>query len=417
MKIPAWIRNSSRQEIIIYIIIAFVVAEVCLQTLAALGILPPLSIDDFVVDSHENIVVASAGHHRIYYISKEGRLLDTIGFPLGNGGVTMAIDVSDNIYINRRRNVEVYSLKNAPKIYGVNLDKTDDWLLTEGNKVVNLNRSLSYEHTNCSFGNRRPVNLGEFLFYNSTCGQGWVHFTGAIYEFNTLTNIYRVNLWGDTVSVYNSQGRFLYNVQISPNYLRVFAFPIPFMVIMLIFASVIWLTDKIAMYGIHIPLDFTIIIHAIFGLLSFAIVAFIIMTIIPARNGNLNWLPYALAVILFLVSLLFVRNLISVWAHLTLQFILMFVSILISVDLLLTLKGWAAFAAMVPWPVRLVALLIAAGIAALLSGKIGALVLRIKCPINDCHGWCKMQDHNPITFLCNSCKQKYITSIFIGRRR
>ena len=158
------------------------------------------------------------------------------------------------------------------------------------------------------------------------------------------------------------------------------------------------------------------IVQALFGLFSLAIIVFIYITIRLGLQGNIKLLPNALLIVLLLTALLFVKNLFSVWAHLTLQYVLMSEFIIYFTNLT-ALKGWAAFAAMVPWLVRLAAYLIAAGIAVLLAFKIGELVLRVKCPEMNCGGWCKREDIYPVTFLCASCGKKYITTIFIQGRR
>ncbi len=241
MKLPDWMKPRKRGEKIIFTFAGLFILALLVQTAASLGILLPTSIDDFVVDSHENIVVVSDFHHRIYYISKNGRLLNSISMPEGGGGIRMAVDTSDNIYINRRRGVGVYSLNGVPKHYSVTLDKTDDWLLQDGFKITNLNKTMSYDYSNCTSGSRKPVNFGEFLFHDIKCDNS----LGRSFEFRTSTKEYDLSpFWNNNVSVSDHQGRLLYKITITPIYLKVFAFPIPFLGILLILAAVYWITVK-----------------------------------------------------------------------------------------------------------------------------------------------------------------------------
>lgn len=158
-----------------------------------------------------------------------------------------------------------------------------------------------------------------------------------------------------------------------------------------------------------------ILVQAIFGLFSLAIVTLVIMTIMEGLRGNLILLKYSLTAILLLTLLLSVKNLLSVWSHLTLQFILTSVSILPLANLS-SLKGWHAFASMVPWPVRLAAYIIPALIAISLAAKLCEFALRVRCPIGKCHGWCKRQGIYPVTFICASCNTEYRTTIYIKGR-
>jgi hypothetical protein len=242
MKISAWIKPITRRDQMIFTIIGLFFVALLIQSAATLGILFPLWIDDFVVDSHDNIVVASNFYRRVYYISKDSHLINTISIPESKGIIRMAIDGYDNIYITRLRGVEVYSLKGPLRTYSVALDKTNDWLLEEGYKVTNLNKTMSYEYSSCTTGARRPVKVGEFLFRDIRCDADM----GRSFEFSTSTKDYSLSpFWNDNISVSDHQGRFLYKVTITPFCLKVFAFPIPFLGILMIIASAYWILAKI----------------------------------------------------------------------------------------------------------------------------------------------------------------------------
>jgi hypothetical protein len=246
MKMLDWIRISTHRDKIIFTIIVLFAVALFIQAAATLGLIPPSSVDDFVVDSHENILVFSTFHYRIYSFSQQGYLIDSISIPEGKAPARVAIDASDNIYVNRGGTVVEYSMKGAKQRYAVALDKTEDWLLTQDNKVVNLNKTISHEYSSCSFGNRKPVNSGQFLFYDEKCDRS----LGASFEFITLTKKYILSpFWKDVVSVYDLQGRFLYKVRITPIYLKVFAFPMPFLVILPVLASLYWIINKTAAAG------------------------------------------------------------------------------------------------------------------------------------------------------------------------
>lgn len=242
MKFYEWMKPVKRRDKMIFTIIGLFIVALLIQSAATLGILFPLSIDDFVVDSHDDIVAASNFHCRIYYISKDSHLMKTISIPESKGVIRMAIDGNDNIYVSRVRGVEVYPQKGSLRKYSVALDKTNDWLLEEGYKVTNRNKTMSYEYSSCTTGTRRPVNIGEFLFRDVRCDADM----GRSFEFHTSMKDYTLSpFWNDHISVSDHQGRFLYRVTITPFYLKVFAFPIPFLGILLIIAAAFWIFVKI----------------------------------------------------------------------------------------------------------------------------------------------------------------------------
>jgi hypothetical protein len=168
--------------------------------------------------------------------------MSSIGVPEWKAPSRMAIDVSDNIYINRGNTVIAYSIKGTKQKYDVPIDKTDDWSLGPNFQVFNPSKSMSHEYSTCSYGNRKPVKPGEFLFHEIKCDQN----RGPSLDFNTSTKTYSLTLfWNDRVSVSDDQGRFLYKVTITPIFLKVFAFPVPFLGILLILAAAYWIRVKI----------------------------------------------------------------------------------------------------------------------------------------------------------------------------
>lgn len=418
MKIIEKLKDGKCRDKIVLTIIGLFFLALIIQSAASLGLLLPLSIDDFVIDSHENIVAVSGFHNRIFYISRAGHLQNSFSIPESGGGVRIAIDTADNIYMNRRRGVEVYALNQTPKYYSVDLDKTDDWLLEEGFKVVNKKRTMSYDFSNCTVGNRKPVNFGAFLFQNVQCDNG----LGRSLVFETSSKKYVLNsFWNDRVSISDLQGRHLYDVKITPVYLKAFAFPMPFLLVLLALAALAWLINRIAGPNISVPIDpsihrVNILFQVFFGLVSLGLVAFANITLMSGFRGDFHLLAYAMLVILLLILLLYVKNPFSIWAHLTLQFMLMSFFIY-PLTYIPSIKGWDTFAAAVPWPVRLAAYIIPAGLLVLLSSKISEIAFRVRCPVKGCSGWCKRQDLYPVTFSCSSCGKRYITSVYITGRR
>lgn len=242
MNIRVWIKKSTSREKIIFAIIGLFILALFIQSAATLGLIRPLSADDFVVDSHDNVIVFSSFHYRIYTFSRQGRVISSFSVPEYEAPSRIAIDVYDNIYVNRGRTVAAYSVNGSEQRYSAPLKMTEDWQLSKDDKVVNLNKTMSHEYSTCSYGNRKPVKPGEFLFHEIKCDQN----RGPSLDFKTSTKTHSLSpFWNDRVSVSDNQGRFLYEVTLTPIFLKLFAFPVPFLGILLILAAVYWIKGKI----------------------------------------------------------------------------------------------------------------------------------------------------------------------------
>lgn len=158
-----------------------------------------------------------------------------------------------------------------------------------------------------------------------------------------------------------------------------------------------------------------IFVQIIFGLVSFVIAAYVTMLLMAAGKGHqVAMVCFLIILLLPVASLLFAKNLLSVWAHLTLQFILWVGSCtIVAVDEPF-FKWWIGL----HWDVsRFVYDFTVTVVALSISTCLGEYVLRVRCPIKSCHGWCRRQSTYPATFVCGSCGKKYITSIYFEFRR
>lgn len=201
---------------------------------------PPFYVDDFVVDSRGNIIVASSFQCRLFFLAPNGQAITSIKIPESKGSLLLAVDNSDNVYFNRLYSVSVYALNRQPKIYSSDWHKTNDWLLDNQRNVANLNRPRTYKTDGCTQGNRKITKPGELLFFDSQCSSGSNE--GIFVDFISSDKVYRCNtILRNKLGVYDCQGHFLYSVTLIPWYLVPFSLPLPAPFILAAMGGVTWI--------------------------------------------------------------------------------------------------------------------------------------------------------------------------------
>lgn len=229
-----------KTNLLMYVTTFYGVVIMFLFILSPLVYLPPLNVDDFLVNSKGNIVVVSSFQNRLFFISEHGKIVDSIKIPESKGTALMAIDNSDNIYINRLNSVEVFALNKKRRLYSVDVNITNDWILDQDGTVTNFNRSRTFEYSHCPQRNRRVIQPGGVLFGDSKCPP--VTPAAVFDDFVFDGKVYRCNtLFKNEISVYDIQGHLLDNVKIIPWYLMAFSLPFPAMFILALMGLVSWI--------------------------------------------------------------------------------------------------------------------------------------------------------------------------------
>jgi|GEM_PF-1167220 len=155
----------------------------------------------------------------------------------------------------------------------------------------------------------------------------------------------------------------------------------------------------------------------IFGFGSFCVTVVAVMIIVQSVVQKNLWGVVALFLLtLPLVLLLYSKAARALWAHLTLQFIIFVFFVLAFTSFLFT-EYWPPIADKVGVLGRIVIILAAANVGAILSAIVGGRILRIKCPEDGCNGKCVRRNLYALTFVCSSCNSEYRTNIHFGRGR
>lgn len=219
-------KTSTITDLALAVLAIYIIIIIILFAGASLLHLPPFFVDDFVVDSRGNIIVASAFQCRLFFLSPNGRRISSIKIPGSKGSLLLALDNSDNIYVNRLYSVSAYAMNRQPRIYSSDWRKTNDWLLDNQGNVVNLNRPRTYKADGCTQGNRKITNPGELLFFESQCPSGSNE--GIFVDFISQGKVYRCNtILRNKLDVYDGKGHFLRSITLIPWYLVPFSLPLP----------------------------------------------------------------------------------------------------------------------------------------------------------------------------------------------
>ncbi len=99
--------------------------------------LSPLQVADFVVNSQGDFILFSQFNHHVYVYSSAGRLKHRFGLRQAGGRPLLCLDILGNLYLARRRSVEVYDAAGTKLgVFTADLAAPENWKLRAPGEVV-----------------------------------------------------------------------------------------------------------------------------------------------------------------------------------------------------------------------------------------------------------------------------------------
>jgi len=133
-------------------------------------VLWPLQLSDFVVNGEGELVLLSQFNEAIFVYSPQGGLVRSFRLTEGNGKPQLCVDSAGNLYVARRRSVEIYGSDGTPKgVFSTSLAAREDWRLTDSGQIEHMEPAeIGQPPPFTTDRLRRIARPGDILFYQSS---------------------------------------------------------------------------------------------------------------------------------------------------------------------------------------------------------------------------------------------------------